>query len=512
MHNTGSETVDVATCLEELPLGRTHWQAIFCGFLAWFTLGALSETTPLPFYYISEEWALSAPQVAMMSLALMAGNCAAILAGGWLADVFGRMAVLKPALFCTAICGCLMPASTTLAHALILRFTIGLLAGFLLCLAPLLISEMLPSYNRGFYMTIYCCGWPMGALYGLGWATMLEGSLGWRMFYALMAAPALLLYIAFWCGLLQESPRYLYLVNRREEGYAVLKLMYERQDQDFPWSPEQICSSAAPRKKGRRSPVRTFTGWPRSAVVTIVWVFLAALMKNCGSQANKTWMPSLLSTSESASLLSISDSSSTVDAAVRYFAAASAPQQGVEPLSRGVLLELSHGYVVEACGIIFLAFASPYLSRSAMVQGSFFVACLTTSGAIVAGHLQYIRICSMLIGIQLIAQGASANFLRTFIAEYFLTSRRATAMSIFVLGMQIGSIVMPVLGGVIVARMSVETGIACFSFCYGIGWWASMWLPLQSVAEKKMHDLDDEATVEGCGGGGTFQQSPDTDV
>merc|ERR1740133_205085 len=133
-----------------------------CGFLVWFLLGAINEVTPLAFSIVRTDWPTSQESVMGMSAALAMGNLVAIAVSGWLADVQGRLAVVRPALVLTVAAGLMLQSSTSLLEACAARFVLGLVSGGLLCVVPPLIAELLPSTHRGFYLTVWCCGWPAG--------------------------------------------------------------------------------------------------------------------------------------------------------------------------------------------------------------------------------------------------------------------------------------------------------------------------------------------------------------
>jgi MFS family permease len=231
--------VTVAQCVEGLPTGTFAWELLFCGFLAWFLLGAINEFTPMAFSFLALDEATSDEETMLMSAALALGNFIAIVAGGWVADRFGRTAVIRPALLMTVVCGTFMQAAHTFRQLLACRFALGLASGGLLGTVPPLLAELLPSRNRGFYLTIWCSGWPAGALF----AIMLSGNLPglhWRFFYTVLLLPAAILYVCSRADMLPESPRYLYMVGRRDEGYEVLADMYEKEELPLPWAADTI--------------------------------------------------------------------------------------------------------------------------------------------------------------------------------------------------------------------------------------------------------------------------------
>jgi len=533
--------VTVAQCVEGLPHGRCHWEALIVAFLAWFLLGAINESTPLAFSFISTDWATGETGIALLSAMLTLGNFLAILVGGWAADKYGRLEVARPALLATVMCGLLLHMSRSLPQAMVSRFLLGLASGGLLGVIPALVSEMLPSKDRGFYLSIFCAGWPLGALYALGMGALFP-NLSFRTFYSVMLVPSAVLFAALKADMLPESPRYLYLAGRRDDGYAALLDMYDKQDCLFPWAPETIAitckqsrGSGPPGASGSAGvagalrqpssactdratltatvPSKTHT----SVLATSVWLAIAVFSLSAASQSVKLWMPTMLSAEQASNGVApgLADTSAPsaspwspgphgvapglaatylrfaqAPSAVSLMNYAIAPRMMAKP-NRTVLMVLAQAYTIELIGVIIAAFVCAHVSRKRMVQCSLLSATVLCVLTLAAAEGGYLMACGPLIGLQLACQSTAYNFLQVFVCEHFPTSRRAKAIAMAVFFAQFGNLTMPMVGGLVVRQISPTAAMLLFGVCYFIGWLASLRLPLPVGPEQPLHDVDE---------------------
>jgi len=525
----------VAKCLEELPLGWAHWEMMLCGFLTWFLLGAVYESSPLAFFFIGEEWSLTPQRVAMMATALMAGNVFGIIAGGWLADRYGRTALTRPALICICLCALLQWGSSTFAQTLCIRFCLGISTGCLMCLTPMLLAELLPWRYRSTAAAIWGCGWPTGALFAVATASKMP-FVGWRGFYAIMATPAFALYIAVRAGFLPESPRYLYLAGRHDECFGVLKTLYDKHERSFPWKPRNASLKLSGDQSVRLQPGTfpaeksggPFSNWSRSSITATFWIFIGVLALNSAALSLKIWMPSVLAARQlrhNAANWPYSDGFrvAVVGARRKYVAGVGLEPDAwfngnettnfkeltaqlatkhnlnwatLAPLkapTQEVLWLLAEAYAVQFAGIALLALVSVHLGRGYMVKLCLLTALLATIVALTLADSGHFSMCATLVGLQLIAHACAYNYMVVFIAEHYPTCRRAQATSVLVFGAQSCNVLMPIIIGCLVVRKSAPSwGVICFGFCYLIGFCAVLWLPLQAAAEKPLQDVDEK--------------------
>jgi len=150
------------------------------------------------------------------------------LAFGVVADIAGRRFALVTSLFISAVFTILRsiaPESPSYILSLMMVLA-GFGVGGSIPGVFSLTAELLPSKNRGFYITLVAWGWMFGSLFAAACAWLIIGILGqsWRIFAAVCATPALLACLLIWF-VLPESPRYLWLSGRVREAEDVLILI-----------------------------------------------------------------------------------------------------------------------------------------------------------------------------------------------------------------------------------------------------------------------------------------------
>lgn len=480
--------VTVSQCVEGLPLGRCVWEALLCAFLAWFSLGAINESSPLAFSLISTEWAPTDQRVASMAAALASGNFLSIIASGWIADKYGRLAVIRPSLLLTVASGLLLQAARTFLQAVVARFVLGFVSGGLLSVVPPLIAEILPSKHRGFYLTVWCCGWPAGALFAMTISCSLP-DLNWRAFYTLMLIPSVFLFVGTKLDMLMESPRYLYFAGRRDEGFNTLIDMYDKEELPLPWASDTIAVTCAPAS---RPALRFGSSYP---VVSLL-LAVAMLCASSAAHSMKLWMPTMLIAHEAdadvAGMHEVVDMMSFAAGprAVSLLSTVRAPLMTAHP-SPVVIQVLAQAYAVEFVGIIACAYLSMCASRKAMVQGALLCAPLMAVASLAAAGHGYTRFCGPIIGLMLAAQSTGLNFLQAFTAEHFPTSSRARTAAFVNFAAQFGNFTIPMIGGIIVQRASPGAAVLSFAGLSVFGWVVSTRLPLPTGSEEPLHDVDE---------------------
>lgn len=463
-------------------MGTFVWELLLCAFMAWVMLGAVNETTPMAFSFISAEWTAEHVSL-MMSSALALGNVVGILVGGWLADQYGRLAVIRPALLTTICCGSALQAAKGFYQSAAARLALGLVSGSLLGVLPPLVAELLPARHRGFYLTIWCAGWPAGALYAMLTGCMLP-SVAWRTFYTLMLIPAVILYVCMRADMMLESPRYLYLKERREEGFEALLDMYEKERVLMPWSADSIAVTCAPWPSadggfGGGSCSRGCRRRSTSRPMVMTWLAFTFFMVSGAAQSFKLWMPLML--------VADATDAPTVDAqrgafglaalqtlphaprfaegpgALSLLSTASAPLMTHEP-NYIVIFVLAQAYMAQLVGVVVCAYMSSWMHRRQMVTWSIPIAAGFGLLALAVAESRSILFCGPVLGAQLAAQAASLNFLQAFACEYFPTVRRAQAVAVANFAAQLGNLAVPMAGGLLVRRVS-PAGAAASSRC-----------------------------------------------
>jgi MFS family permease len=501
--------VTAGQCVEGLPLGRCVWEILMCGFLAWFMLGAINESAPLSFSLLGSH---TEQGVIALSASLAFGNFVAVLLGGYLADVYGRLAVVRPSILMTICSSMLLQLSRNLPQAVAARFLLGLASGPLFGVLPPLIAELVPTRHRGFYLTVWCSGWPLGGLASIV-MTWCMPALGTRALYTLIVVPAISLYVCTRCDMLPESPRYLYLVGRRDEGYLTLIDMYEKQMLPLPWAPETIGVHSAPSRDREAHKLGMSANTP-----VAIFLALAMFVTSAAAQSMKLWMPTMLVAQQVDTANAVAGVNNLPPQLAQFLLDQEGFHMGTQTFAAGPramsLLSVAHaplmlrepnyvatmvlmqGYLIQMFGVIVCAYLSSWISRRSMVQWSLLTATAFTLGTLAVAESGFLLLCGPLVGLQLASQAASLNFLQLFTSEHFPTSSRATTTAIVSFAAQLGNFTIPVVGGFVVQRVSARGAVIFFSLLYLVGWLLAFRLPLQTGREQPLHDLDEPAPAK----------------
>jgi putative MFS transporter len=168
---------------------------------------------------IAKQWGLGPLQSGWLVSAGYGGQFLGAILCGWLAERFGRLPVLRP----VVILMCLLAIACALApsfHALIaIRLVQGLAIGGATPVAISYINEVAPAATRGRFFGTF----QFLMLSGFGLASLLSAFIvpvfGWRIIFALGAAPLLLAPFLFF---IPESPRWLAARGRVTDAIAAL--------------------------------------------------------------------------------------------------------------------------------------------------------------------------------------------------------------------------------------------------------------------------------------------------
>jgi MFS family permease len=109
---------------------------------------------------------------------------------------------------------------TTFNQLLALRFLLGISVAGVWLITPTFLAEIMPVHNRGLYVVMYCCGWPLGSTLSVAIATVALPN--WRSVLRMAAVPSAVLPIAAFF-LLDESPRFHIKKGMWKEVKAVIK-------------------------------------------------------------------------------------------------------------------------------------------------------------------------------------------------------------------------------------------------------------------------------------------------
>ena len=206
-HGRGG-TLDVAAFLGDLPFGRVHVQLlIICSLVTFFDgldFSLISFTLP----YLIDEMGLSNAMTGYVSSAAFAGQMIGSLVGSYLADIYGRRAVI---IWCTII-SALLTFVTGFANTpemlIVLRLIGGLAIGGLLAPAWSINIESMPAGTKARAVTIIMLGFSTGSAIAGQVTNWLAPQYGWEgVFFFCGAATGVLAIVLFFT--MPESVRWM---------------------------------------------------------------------------------------------------------------------------------------------------------------------------------------------------------------------------------------------------------------------------------------------------------------
>jgi AAHS family 4-hydroxybenzoate transporter-like MFS transporter len=410
---SGTSRIDVADFIDHTPVGGFHIRLLLtCAavlLLDGFDTQAIGYVAPV----IAKEWSLTKGAFGPVFSAGLFGLMIGALVFGPLADRVGRKKII---IFSTLAFG-VGALATAFVHdvgtLLAIRFLTGLGLGGVMPNAIAMTSEFNPQRRRATMVMIMFCGFSLGAALGGLLAAWLIPQFGWRSVFA-VGGIAPLVMVPVLALKLPESVRFLAATGRAPERVAqLLKLISPR----TAFSPDAQFVVQETQLSG--PPVLHLFREGRTLVTLLLWVVFFMSLLDLYFLAN--WLPTVLN-----------DLGASVSASA---AIGSMLQVG------GVVGAFALGSIIDRFS--FRALALVYFAAVFAVDaiGQFgHSAILVTLAIFAAGFC--------IVGGQIAANALAAAF--------YPTSVRATGIG-WALGIgRVGSIIGPLVGGVLLAEKSTE--------------------------------------------------------
>lgn len=199
--------VMIAARLERLPMTAVQRTIFIIVATAWLfdsiDLGSLTFLLGS----IKKQFALTTAQAGLLSSMSFLGMFVGAALAGIAADRFGRKSVFQISMIFWGL-GSLWcsfaPDAVTLGYA---RLLLGFGMGMEFPVALAIVSEFLPSHNRGRYLAILEGFWPLGFICAGALSLVLLQYFDWRAVFLAQAIPALFLFVIRF--IVPESPRWL---------------------------------------------------------------------------------------------------------------------------------------------------------------------------------------------------------------------------------------------------------------------------------------------------------------
>lgn len=280
-----SSTLNVNRIVDEAKFTPFHFKVLF-----WCLLIIIFDGYDLIIYGVAlpllmEEWSLTAIQAGMLASAALFGMMFGAMIFGTLSDKLGRK---KTIMICVSLfsgftfMGAFADSPTQFA---VLRFIAGLGIGGVMPICVALTSEYSPKRMRSTLVAIMFSGYAIGGMMSALLGAWLVADYGWEVMFYIAGIPMLLLPI-IWV-MLPESLMFLTKEGRNDEAKVVLKKL----------SPQTSITSASTLTldepiKGDDAPIRALFLRNRGFSTVMFWIafFMCLLMV----YALASWLPKLM--------------------------------------------------------------------------------------------------------------------------------------------------------------------------------------------------------------------------
>lgn len=218
--NTQPEGKTVAGISQHLKLSNTHYFAIICASLGFFTDSLDLYIVAYAMPYMITEWKIDAITNGVLASAGIWGALIGAFSWGPISDKIGRKWSLAITILGFSVLTGAIYFTTNTTQFLVIRFATGLFLGGAIPIAGVYISEIAPFAVRGKLTSVLGCFFPAGLLGASLISLFIAPVFGWRAMFIVGALPIILAVV---CSKLPESPLWLAAKGRREEALAVLR-------------------------------------------------------------------------------------------------------------------------------------------------------------------------------------------------------------------------------------------------------------------------------------------------
>lgn len=187
------------------------------GILYGYDVGVISGAL----LFIQQTIPMTDTQMGVIVGAVLGGGLIGTLLAGPIGDHYGRRLLIMGSSIIFLLGVCLVLCAHTFTTLLLGRLLLGVGVGVVVVAVPLYVSEMVTANDRGKYVTFFQLLLTFGIVSAYFVDLLLTPSGNWRGMFAVVLAPALILFVGML--FLPETPRWLLLHGRADCARRILK-------------------------------------------------------------------------------------------------------------------------------------------------------------------------------------------------------------------------------------------------------------------------------------------------
>jgi len=221
--SVSNKRISITGRMERIP--NSNFQKMLVGVLivAWFVesldLGGMIYLMPV----LGSAFKLDPKIMGYLGSISFAGMFFGSLISGFLSDKIGRKKTIIYSMLFWGISGFLVSNAWSTQSLLVFRFLLGVGLGAQVPVGVTMLSELVPSKNRGMYLALYQAFYPLG-IAGAGLLTyLLLPRFNWQGVFLAEALPALWLFVVW--KFIPESPYWLESKSRYSEADKVMDII-----------------------------------------------------------------------------------------------------------------------------------------------------------------------------------------------------------------------------------------------------------------------------------------------
>jgi len=222
---------------KKLPMGRYQYTVVILLGLIFIADGIEMSSLSLILPILKKEWDISENLQGLLGSVLFFGLFLGSLLAAFLIDKIGRKKSLEFISLFQFILSVYSSILNNVFMFLLVRGLFGFLLGFLVPLVPALCAEILPAEKRGKLTVLVNCSFSLGQFIAtiVAWFCLNNMTGGnWRLMLFICSFPNLFVFLGS-RRYMMESPRFIILNQRIEEGIIILNQMIDINDDNKPF-------------------------------------------------------------------------------------------------------------------------------------------------------------------------------------------------------------------------------------------------------------------------------------